>query len=126
LTDDVDYTDGSVDLLAWCSTNYSEKSKLFRWTRAALTGDFDPSADFQAAKLINKRVLINVEKNVSANGGEFNKIVDIMAVPRGKANSTAATPDPDLTIQPMTGASTLPKQLIPPEPPVPSDDTIPW
>ncbi len=42
LTDDVDYTDGSVDLLAWCSTNYSEKSKLFRWARAALAGDFDP------------------------------------------------------------------------------------
>ena len=50
LTDDVEYTDGSVDLLAWCSTNYSEKSKLFRRAGAALAGDFDPSADFQAGK----------------------------------------------------------------------------
>jgi len=126
LTDDVEYTDGSVDLLAWCSTNYSEKSKLFRWARAALAGDFDPSADFQAAKLINKRVLINVEKNVSANGGEFNKVVDIMAVPHGKANSIAATPDPDLAIQTKTGASTQSKQPLPPEPPAPPDDSIPW
>jgi hypothetical protein len=124
LTDDVEYTDGSVDLLAWCSTNYSEKSKLFRWARAALAGDFDPSADFQAAKLINKRVMINVEKNISANGGEINKIVDIMAVPRGKANSTAVSPDPDPEIQTNIVAQT--KLATPPEPPAPPDDIIPW
>ena len=109
-TTDVEYTDGEVELPAWCSVNYCEKSKLYRWTRAALSGNFDPNADFQASKLINRRVLVNVEKNSSANGGEFNKITDIMAVPRDKTKQEATAPE---------------RQPMPPEPPAPPDD-IPW
>jgi hypothetical protein len=117
LTPDVEYTlpDGQVELLAWTSTNYSEKSKLYRWTRAALAGDFDPNADFQAALLINARVLVNVEKNASPSGGDFNKIVDIMAAPRSRAKPAAAQPEP----------ASQPKAVQPPEPPDPPDE-IPW
>jgi hypothetical protein len=109
-TPDVEYTDGEVELPAWCSVNYSEKSKLYRWTRAVLAGDFDPNADFQASKLINRRILVNVEKNAGANGGEFNKITDILAAPHG------------LLKQAATAAQT---PLQTPEPPAPPDD-IPW
>jgi hypothetical protein len=93
LTDGIDgleFTEGYVDLVAWTSANYSERSKLFRWTRAALAGEFDPEADFVASKLINKRVLISVEKYESENGGEYNKITDVMAAPRQKAKPAAA------------------------------------
>ena len=109
-TPDVEYTDGEVELPAWCSTNYSEKSKLFRWTRAALAGDFDLHADFLASKLINRRVLVNVEKNTSSSGSEFNKIVDIMATPRDMSKQVTVTPQ---------------ETRQPPEPPPPPDD-LPW
>jgi hypothetical protein len=88
LTPNVEYTDGEVELPAWCSVNYSEKSKLFRWIRAALAGDFNPNADFQAIKLIKRRILVNVEKNASANGGEFNRITDILVAPHGSLKRT--------------------------------------
>jgi hypothetical protein len=107
--DGLEYTDGKVDLLAWCSASYSEKSKLFRWTRAAMAGDFDPNADFQASKLVHRRVLVNVDKNISANGGEFNKIIDIMAIPRDKAKQVPAPQE----------------RPLPPESPAPPDD-LPW
>jgi hypothetical protein len=108
----LEYTVGSVDLLAWCSANYSEKSKLYKWSRAALAGEFDPAADFLASRLINKRVLVNVEK-YTKDGGDFNRIMDVIAAPHNKVKPTAAVP----TVIP---SHTLP---LPPEPP---DDTIPW
>jgi len=104
LTPNVEFTDGEVELPAWCSVNYSEKSKLYCWTWAALAGDFDPNADFQASKLINRRILVNVEKNASATGGEFNKITDKLAAPHGLLKHAAPAPQ---------------------EPPQPPDD-IPW
>ncbi len=116
LTPDVEFTDGAVDLLAWCSANYSEKSKLYRWTRAALADEFNPEADFQAAMLINRRVLVNVDKNQSQSGGEFNKISDIMAAPKNKAKPPALVPEPVVAT----------KVAIPPEPPDPPDNDIPW
>jgi hypothetical protein len=116
LTPTVEYTDGEVELLAWFSANYSEKSKLYRWTRAALAGKFDPNADYQATVLINRRVLVNVERNASPNGGEFNKITDLMTVPGTKAKAAAAQP----AAQPEPAG--LAKTAQPPESPEPPDD----
>jgi hypothetical protein len=115
LTDGIEgleYTEGSVDLLAWCSANYSEKSKLFKWSRAALAGEFDSAADFHASRLINKRVLVNVEK-YTKDGGDYNRIIDIIAAPHSKAKPAAA-------------ASIVTPSPTPPLPPEPPDDDIPW
>jgi hypothetical protein len=70
-----------VNLVGWCSTNYSEKSKLFAWTKAALGAEFDPMAEFEAAPLFGREVLVNVSKKVSATGTEFNKIEACMPLP---------------------------------------------
>ncbi|NJD58548.1 MAG: hypothetical protein C3F13_14085 [Anaerolineales bacterium] len=115
LTDGIEgleYTEGSVDLLAWCSANYSEKSKLYRWARAALANEFDPAADFLASRLINKRVLVNVER-YTKDGGDFNRIMDVIAAPHTKAKSVAA-------------ASLVPPSPTPPPPTEPPDNDIPW
>ena len=119
LTPDVEYTDGTVDLLAWCSANYSEKSKLFRWTRAALADEFDPEADFQAALLLNRKVMVTVERNASANGGEYNRIMDLMAAPKSRARATTVQAVPNS----QQKVATPPE---PPPPPEPPDDNIPW
>ncbi|NJD60445.1 MAG: hypothetical protein FIA98_13710 [Anaerolineae bacterium] len=111
LTDGIEgleYTEGSVDLLAWCSANYSEKSKLYRWSRAALAGEFDPAADFLASRLIYKRVLVNIER-YTKDGGDFNRIMDVIAAPHSKAKPAAAT-----------------TTITPPPPPEPPADDIPW
>jgi hypothetical protein len=111
----LEYTEGFVDLVAWTSANYSERSKLFRWTRAALAGEFNPDADFVASSLINKRVLISVEKYESANGGEYNRVIDVMGAPKSRSAKPAPAPQ----------AQTAQQEPLPPIPEPPPDD-LPW
>lgn len=105
-TDGVEGLDGKeVSLTAWASAKYGEKTKLYRWNRAALGPDFNPNADFSAIAMKEKRVLVVVETHISPDGGEYNRVTDILATPQGK-KTTPMVPSP--------------------EPPDPPDNEIPW
>ena len=107
-TDGIEGLEGEeVTLTAWASAHYSERTKLYRWTRAALAEGFDPNADFSALAMKEKRVLVVVESHVGPDGSEYNKVSDLLAVPRGKKPAPAAAPQP-------------------PPPPPPDDDDLPW
>jgi hypothetical protein len=84
--------DEEVNLTGWCSINYSEKSKLFAWTKGALGDGFDPQADFEAAPLIGRRVLINVSQRMSATGTVFNKIEAVMPLPTRQTQKVQPKP----------------------------------
>ena len=79
-----------TDLTGWCSANYTEKTKLFKWSRAALGSAFNPDADFKASALIGKRVMLNVSVRISANGNEFNKIEDVSPIRAPARRKTVA------------------------------------
>jgi hypothetical protein len=81
---------GDVTLTAWASAKYGEKTKLYRWNRAALGPDFNSNADFSAIAMKEKRVLVVVETHISPDGGEYNRVSDLLAAPRGKRPQPAA------------------------------------
>ena len=93
-----------VYLTAWATAKYGEKTKLYRWNRAAIGSEFNPDADFSAVAMKEKRVLVVIETHVSPDGGEYNRVSDLLAAPRGKKPQPAAPPPPD----------------------PPDDDSIPW
>jgi hypothetical protein len=88
---DAEDFDEPVNLVGWCSANFSEKSKLFAWTKAALGSEFDPTADFEAAPLFGRAVMVNVSKRVSATGTMFNKIEACLPLP-GKSKAQPKQP----------------------------------
>jgi hypothetical protein len=94
-TSHLEETDGETMLTAWSSAKYTEKTKLFKWARAALGAEFNPDVDFQASKMTGKRVLLSVEKHISATGTEFNKVGEVMALPRVKKPQPKAPPPPE-------------------------------
>lgn len=119
-TDGVEGLEGEeVTLTAWASAKYGEKTKLYKWNRAALGPDFDPNADFSAVAMKEKRVLVVIETRISSDGSEFNRVSDLLAAPRVKKPQPVAA-------QAEVAAPPQPKEPVPPEPPAPPDDTIPW
>jgi len=70
----LDAEEENASLIGWCSANYSPKSKLFAWTKAALGQKFNPDEDFQASKLKGKQVHLQVSRRMGANGTEYNKV----------------------------------------------------
>jgi hypothetical protein len=99
-----------IEIIAWASAKYSEKTKLFAWTRAALGPKFDPNADFDGDLLLNRPVLLNVSIRVSTNGGEFNRVETVLPLPRKQ-------PRPIAQIVQELGYE--PEQQNAPEPPPP-------
>lgn len=79
-----------TDLTGWCSANYTEKTKLFKWSKAALGAAFNPDADFKASALVGKRVMLNVSVRISANGNEFNRIEDCSQIRQPARRKTEA------------------------------------
>jgi hypothetical protein len=62
-------------LIGWTSKKFSNKSKLFRWTKAAL-GPIDRSYQFDSDDLIGRKVNITVVE-VEGDDGVYNKIEDV-------------------------------------------------
>lgn len=70
----LDVEEENATLTGWTSANYSPKSKLFAWAKGALGPKFNPDEDFQASKLLKKRVQLGVSRRIGTNGTEYNKV----------------------------------------------------
>jgi hypothetical protein len=75
----LEFEDEPVTLIGWTSGNYSEKSKLFGWNKAALGAKFNPDDAFQASKMKNKKVQLQVSRRIGTNGTEYNKVESVFA-----------------------------------------------
>jgi hypothetical protein len=69
--------------------NLFPKSKLFAWTKGALGTEFNLDDDFQASKLLNRLVQLNVSRRMGTNGNEYNKVENVFAY----RNRTARKPE---------------------------------
>lgn len=70
--------DGNTRTLrGYASMKFSGKSKLYRWTKAALGGEpIDRSYTFNSEDLIGKKVYITVIE-IEGDDGDYNKIEDV-------------------------------------------------
>ncbi len=102
-------------LTGWTSTNYSEKSKLFLWTKAVLADTFDPKADFDTDWLLGKKVLIQVSKRMGTDGNTYNKIETVLGLPK---QSAALQPAP---VQPVPAQSDPVQPVL-----VETEAPLPW
>lgn len=69
-------------VLGWCSQTFSNKSKLYAWTKAAFGGGPIPETyDFDSDDLINKLVLITLVIRTRDDGTQFNRIDSLRAIP---------------------------------------------
>jgi len=106
-----------VSLTGWCSAGkYTEKSKLFEWTRATLGPAFDPDAEWDADLLIGKQVALNVELRQSPKGTTFNKVAAVL--PSRQPARRVAVPAAEKKILSDLGFET------PPAPEPPDDDAL--
>lgn len=64
----------SRTLIGWCSQKFSNKSKLYGWTKAAFGGEsIDRSYTFSSDDLVGKKVNLTVVEKEN-DDGVFNKI----------------------------------------------------
>ena len=100
---------GNVDrktICGWCHPSFTTKTKLYRWTKAALGGaEINTYYNFNSDDLVGRKVIINVEKRVNDNGGFSNKITDV------KPYNPTGSPGPIVE---------------PPSSPAPSQNTLNW
>jgi len=85
-------------VLGWCSQTFSNKSKLYAWTKAAFGGGEVPREyTFDSDDLINKKVLITLVIRDRKDGTQFNRIDSMRAIP-----PTGEVPDlpPGTEVQP--------------------------
>jgi hypothetical protein len=81
----------SRTLLGWCSKKFSQKSKLFTWTRAALGGaKIDRNYTFSSDDILGKRVLLTVIEE-EGDSGIYNKITSVLPY-NGQSKSTQPAP----------------------------------
>jgi hypothetical protein len=79
-------------LLGWASRKFSNKSKLYKWTQAALGGGpIDRSYTFNSRDLIGRPVYIHVVEEQGDNG-PYNKITSL--APYDKQESLPEAPPP--------------------------------
>ena len=62
-------------LHGWCSFKYSDKTKLYAWTKAILGSAPD---EFSSAALIGKRCVLAVVQKVKDDGATFNRIEAVL------------------------------------------------
>ncbi|OGO27116.1 MAG: hypothetical protein A2W33_07045 [Chloroflexi bacterium RBG_16_52_11] len=118
----VDGFEPEVKLLAWASKKFSDKSKLLKWTEAAL-GRLPADAAFDSDLLIGKSVQLNVILKTTASG-EVNRVDDVLPLPRPvnqqrRQATTTANQQPEQAN--LFNAQPQP-QTTPPEP----DGPAPW
>ena len=80
-------------LLAWASAKFSPRSKLFAWTRAALSSDISPDYDFNSDDLLGRPVMVTVVIRPNEDGAEFNRVESVRPY-RPKQNSRRPEPPP--------------------------------
>ena len=74
--------DDASPVLGWCSQTFSNKSKLFAWTKAAFGGgDIPREYTFDSDDLIGKKVLITLVIRDREDGTPFNRIDSLRAIP---------------------------------------------
>ena len=83
-----DYPDGK-EMRAWASKKFSQKSKLYKWTRNIL-GNIPAEYNFNSADLLNKRVLLSVGHK-EKDGLTFDQIEEVM-VSRAVARNPESQP----------------------------------
>ncbi|GAF92247.1 unnamed protein product, partial [marine sediment metagenome] len=77
-------------VLGWCSQTFSNKSKLYAWTKAAFGGGDIPKAyTFDSDDLIGKKVLLTLVIRDREDGTPFNRIDSLRSIPE-----TGEIPDP--------------------------------
>lgn len=97
--------DGTT-LLGWASKKFSNKSKLYKWTKAAFGADIPPNYDFDSDDLLDRKIVLTVVVNTKDDGSEFNRIETVRP---GRGNGKS---DGD--------------NVSPPPPPPLSEDEFPW
>jgi len=76
-------------VLGWCSQTFSNKSKLYAYTKAAFGGGPIPETyDFDSDDLIGKKVLLTLVIRDREDGTPFNRIDSLRAIP-----ATGEVPD---------------------------------
>ena len=98
-----------VNLTAVASARFSNRAKLYLWTKALLGARRIPrDYDFDIADVIGKRCLLRVD--VVDNGdGEFNRVTDVIAAPQAKpAPKPAPVKAPDDWERPDDGLPEAP------------------
>lgn len=84
---------GGRSLLGWASAKFSQKTKLYAWTRAALDTDIHRSYSFNSNDLIGKMVELTVMVRARDDGSEFNRIEDVRPY-LTKTNGDGQMPSP--------------------------------
>jgi hypothetical protein len=99
-----------VTLWGWTSMKFSNKSKLYKWTKAAFGGaDVPQEYTFDSDDLLGRKVVLTVVVNTKDDGSEFNR-VDAVKPYR----------------QPKTGNGAQAAPPSPPPPPTFEDEEIPF
>lgn len=84
-----------TSLLGWVSKKFSNKSKLFKWTRAAFGGaDIPIDYNFDSDDLLSRKVVLTVVVTSKDDGSEFSKISDVRPL-RQKKSGNGAPPPPN-------------------------------
>ncbi|GAH84484.1 unnamed protein product [marine sediment metagenome] len=69
-------------VLGWCSQTFSNKSKLYAWTKAAFGGGEIPETyNFDSDDLLGKKVLLTLVIRDREDGTPFNRIDSLRAIP---------------------------------------------
>jgi len=87
-------------VLGWCSQTFSNKSKLYAWTKAIFGGGpIAKGYDFDSDDLLNKKVLITLVVRTREDGMEFNRIDSMRGIPAagGVQSRLPGTSDEDDT-----------------------------
>jgi len=81
-------------ILGWASATFSNKSKLYAWTKAAFGGGEIPRQyTFDSDDLIGKKVLITLVVRDREDGTPFNRIDSLRAIPE-----SGEVPDPPAAV----------------------------
>lgn len=68
----------NATLMAWTSAKFSQRSKLFRWVKAAFGGtEIPPTYDLDLDHLLDRRVMVQVVEKTKEDGTEFNKVDEV-------------------------------------------------
>ncbi len=97
----------STTITGWASRTFSEKSKLYAWTKAAFGGvEIPPDYNFDSDAVLKRRVTLVIIKRASDDGAEFNKIDAVLPLkkptpprPAAQAPARAAKPAAPIAVE---------------------------
>jgi len=87
--EDPDYE--GIAVTGAASAKFSNRSKLYRWTRAMLGGrEIPTSYTWKSKDLISRRCILSLDITEDENGAQFNRVADVL--PLRKRAKKAAVP----------------------------------